>query len=624
MKKTILFTLIYTFLLGCKETGSDLKTLDNFTRMDGETLRLYACEGDQESFGSDRFMGREIFTINDAITKHRDIITKSFDRGMTSIPEVLQEAYFTLQGMIEVVPNGWCFENMGNTLHQTEKKYFSERDTNAGGVLNIRTCAKQSFGNNMMANTHTQYIEVGDMSRGSRADLLPELRHNIVRAFGYILATRLSHIYMTSGNALKYIGAREAPSFMEARIELVAALLTDLSLVEKEKETGEPSRYGYDVTVTSYMPCEKVGNELKCHNETDKNTPVHRMLSDMFNISGSTEGRIPLRKQKIREIVAACSDASFASSQCLTFMRFLDYILAESFDSFYCTIDDRNSVNNLPSSRKIMKEDFPLTFERFLDLNAHLTIDDGKENLKSGFQLAEVPRDMWCTRNGGCRKKPSWLNKLVGAVELVTSTAMMAIPGEQEAVFEMGGEAIALLRNSASVAEEATAVGSEVVQTASGAAQTSGSIASNEPWITKIIQQAPTKKVPVVRGDTVYEVELDQAWSSNERLSAEDNLSNHWAKHGFDKKEDFAQLGITTEQQYQQVALNMKNSPTATEYIGDKGTVYYDADNELFAAYTDEGLPKTMYRLRKGKWANRIKRDNLSPVSRARPGAPTN
>ena len=579
MQKSILAILIFTVISGCKTTDSSLKTLDNFTRMDGETLRLYACEGDQKEFGTERFMGREVFKINDAITNHRDTINKSFNLAMTSIPESLQETYFTLEGSIEVVPNGWCSQNMGDSLHKSEKKYFSERDVNASGSLKVRTCSKQSFGNNMMANSHTQYIEVGDLSGGARADLLPELRHNVVRAFGYILATRLSHVYMTDGNLMKYIGNRQAPGFMEARIELVAALLTDLSWVAEEaKETGEASRYSYDVTVTSYMPCDKEGDELICHNETDKNTKVHRMLSDMFNISGSQESRIPLRKNKIREIVDTCSDSSFASSQCLTFMRFLDYIMAESFDSFYCTINNRNSVNDLPSSRKVMKEDFPLTYKRYKALDDHLS-DDGQEG-QIGMNL----------------NQPGWLV----ALEIVGGAALLVIP----VVGEIADAAIVatIVGEGAVEAAEVGGILAEAAEVAEAAEAGAGNAVP--AWMDDAIAEGLTEdgEITVTRQGEEFTVKMKDGWSKGTPGNRAQNLAEHWEKHGIQGKE-FEDLGITTKEEYQTVAFRISEEGNAMEYSAPgkyNGSIYYDVESEVCCHMTNQGaqsVPKTMYRV---------------------------
>ena len=310
---TILLGVIAAqLLLGCnKQDSSEIKTLDNFTR-EQESLRMYACEGDSETFGTEPFLGRKVLKIHEDITVNRNQIEDSFNKAMSAIPEQIQDAYFILNGAIEIVPKGWCSRNMGDALHQTEKEYFSERVTGESNGLSIHTCAKQSIGNSSIGKVHTQYIELGEIDQKAVAASFPTMRHNVVRAFGYILATRLSHLQMDDTNNLLFVGAEPEFGFVETRIELTAALLTDLS-------TGDRDRYSYDATVSSYLPCNVDDGELFCHDENDSTNSVEQKMITLFNIRGADSASNVQRKTQIRGIVDQCSQRAFDSSACLAF-----------------------------------------------------------------------------------------------------------------------------------------------------------------------------------------------------------------------------------------------------------------------------------------------------------------
>ena len=92
-------------------------------------------------------------------------------------------------------------------------------------------------------------------------------------------------------------------------------------------------------TVSSFLECSQNGDEVVCAEDE-----ASQALEGILNVEGSNEQSMELRKAKIDELITACDELTFYTKSCAAFNRFVNFIVAESFDSYYCTVDPEETV----------------------------------------------------------------------------------------------------------------------------------------------------------------------------------------------------------------------------------------------------------------------------------------
>jgi hypothetical protein len=275
-------------LSGCNVNSgnSGTESLDNFARAGEAVLHNNSCQGSYKLIDDLFSPDVDLVNIHVEDNNQRAIIQSRVESALRAVPTEIQVAYFGLGGIIEVTPQAHaiCSQN----LDEKQKSRMAE------GGSKIKGCWKHQ----------TDYLEGSDGSFTEDQRVVmyidsdeKSIEHALVRTFGYVLSQVLVKLdHDVAGGQL--VNVKDDPHFTSAKEQITLAFLKDVA--------ASNGKYN----LANYV--DMIGTDVISADELTRRS-----------------GWDSLRAAK----------PSAAAS-------FMDYVFAESFDSYYCSAETRKVMTN--------------------------------------------------------------------------------------------------------------------------------------------------------------------------------------------------------------------------------------------------------------------------------------
>lgn len=310
-------------LSGCHVNSGDSGTqsLDNFARAGEAVLHNNSCQGSYKLI--DDLFSPDVDMVNIHIqdNNQRAVVQSRVESALRAVPTEIQVAFFGLGGIIEVTPQAHaiCAQN----LDEKQKQRMSEGGSKIKGCWKHQTDYLESADGTFTEDQRVvMYI---DSDEGS-------IEHALVRTFGYVLSQVLVKLdHDVAGGQLVHV--QDDPHFSSAKEQMTLAFLKDVA--------ASSGKY----TLANYI--DMIGSDAISADELTRRSGWDR-----------------LRAEK----------PAAASS-------FMDYVFAETFDSFYCSA----------ATRKIMDEDFAGTAAAFAPVSEAIdALSSDLKHVDSAEELATI------------------------------------------------------------------------------------------------------------------------------------------------------------------------------------------------------------------------------------------
>lgn len=241
MIKLVQLSAILCLLIGCKPDGlSKTKSLDNYAA--GERIRTNDCSGDPK-LANDK-VGRQIAA--DLESKHmsfelssgadRDDLSASVKKAFSALPMDVQAMFLALQGRIVITKDAhqYCTVTDRMMAGQTKAGKEAEISSLKEGKETVSAC--YWF---MPPDVFEKVYKVRQNKRAGQIltifvkDDVQEIRHGLVRAFGYLVA-QVSPRIMTNDKTFTAADLKvsfienENPSFRDLKRRVAEAFLIDI------------------------------------------------------------------------------------------------------------------------------------------------------------------------------------------------------------------------------------------------------------------------------------------------------------------------------------------------------------------------------------------------------------
>lgn len=229
-KYFVLGALIVDSLAGCRKPESArLKTLDNFAA--GRRVKTNVCGIDPAMAGQDglnvaltALSGR----IDYETTGDKKQLEEAVKASFAAVPADIQNLFLTMNGRVLVTDNanGVC-TNMDRQMAQGLGKAFKAEELNAlkEDMNSVTSC--YLFGvpsiTKQITGKDGQLLTI--VVPGSAA----EIRHSLVRSFGYLVSNVFSHLVYSKGDKVVNWLSAENPSFTAKKDAIAAGFLKDIA-----------------------------------------------------------------------------------------------------------------------------------------------------------------------------------------------------------------------------------------------------------------------------------------------------------------------------------------------------------------------------------------------------------
>lgn len=225
-----------TATVSCKkQSQSSTKSLDNFTRADGEAVKRNSCSGSFEPFIGVKKEWDFVKFDNKSISEvDRNRLLHEVEKSLTSIPAQLQQTVFAMGTSI---------------LFTTGLNQKSGNQSEGGSSLScVNGPADYKFVSEGTGKAEGCWVV--DPESGNFVILLnpavDSINHAFVRTFGYLLSQVLTRVDMDTAGKVKKVENKKFDSFMS---KVAVALIADVQLSNGKSSLA---KYKSQIDTTSF------------------------------------------------------------------------------------------------------------------------------------------------------------------------------------------------------------------------------------------------------------------------------------------------------------------------------------------------------------------------------------